>query len=90
MENNKKNQIGEIDGAKCFGCDGCQGIPPERSEKNQTVKIDRAKCIGCGVCQSICPEGFEMVAGKSKIKNANAECIKQAARACPVAAITLE
>ena len=62
----------------------------ENSKKNQKVKIDRAKCFGCGVCQSICPGGFEMIDGKSRIKDANAECVERAIRACPVAAIILE
>jgi ferredoxin len=62
----------------------------EDSKKNQVVKIDEAKCFGCGVCQSICPEGFEVIGGKSRVKNANAECVERAIRACPVAAIALE
>jgi ferredoxin len=62
----------------------------ENNKTNQKVKIDRTKCFGCGACQSVCPEGFEIIDGKSKVKNADAECIEQAIKACPVAAITLE
>ncbi|OYT41941.1 ferredoxin [Candidatus Pacearchaeota archaeon ex4484_26] len=54
------------------------------------VKIDGKKCIGCGVCQSICPEGFEVVNGKSKIKNEKAKCIEEAIKACPMGAIRIE
>ena len=52
--------------------------------------IDKAKCIGCGACASICPQGFEIVDGKSQIKDKNAPCLKQAADACPTGAIILE
>ncbi len=60
------------------------------NKKNQIVRINQLKCIGCGSCQSICPEGFEIIGGKSRVKNADAECIEQAARACPVGAITFK
>lgn len=62
----------------------------ENNQKGQTVRVDREKCIGCGVCWNMCPEGFEMIDGKSRVKNANAECVKRAARVCPVGAIILE
>ena len=53
------------------------------------VKVDREKCIGCGVCVSVCPEGFEIVEGKSRVKNENAKCIAEAAAKCPMKAILL-
>jgi len=60
------------------------------NKKNKIVKIDRSKCVGCGLCQSMCPEGFEMVDGLATTKDANVECVEQAAKSCPVGAIILE
>jgi len=53
------------------------------------VGIIRNRCIGCGVCASICPDGFEMVNGKARIKDANADCLKDAAEKCPQNCIVL-
>jgi len=47
------------------------------------AKINESKCVGCGVCASICPDGFEMVDGKARVKDWNADCLKDAASACP-------
>ena len=54
------------------------------------VKIDKERCIGCGICQEICPSGFEVINGKSNVKDGNADCIQQAAEACPKNAIILD
>lgn len=52
------------------------------------ASVDKDKCIGCGACVSICPEAFEMVEGKSQVKNADAGCVADAASSCPVGAIS--
>ncbi len=52
------------------------------------VKINKNKCIGCAICANICPAGIEMVGGKAEIKDENASCLKDAARACPQGAIS--
>ena len=54
------------------------------------ARIDKNKCVGCGICANICPEGIKMVNGKAEIENENAECIKNAAAACPRRAIILD
>lgn len=54
----------------------------------KAIKIDEGRCIGCGVCQNLCPEGFEIVGGKSRIKNEKAKCIGEAIKLCPVEAIS--
>ncbi len=54
------------------------------------VKIDISKCIGCEICQNICPDGFEVINGKAQIKNEKADCIEEAAKACPRGAIILD
>jgi ferredoxin len=54
------------------------------------IKIDKNKCIGCGICENICPEGIKIINGKAKIENETAECLKDAANACPRNAIILD
>jgi len=54
------------------------------------IKIDKEKCTGCGICANICPEGIEMVNGKARIKNENANCLKDAANSCPRRAIIFD
>jgi len=54
------------------------------------AKIIRSKCLGCGICSGICPEGIEVVDGKAEIKNENANCLKEAANACPQKAIIID
>jgi ferredoxin len=54
------------------------------------AKIIQEECVGCGVCANICPEGIEMINGKAKIKNENADCLKEAADACPRNVILLD
>jgi len=51
--------------------------------------VDEEKCVGCGICANICPEGIEIANGKSKIKNQNADCLKDAADVCPQKCITV-
>jgi ferredoxin len=53
------------------------------------LKIDKERCIGCSICVSVCPSGFKMVDGKAEIKDENADCLKDAADACPQKAIVL-
>ncbi len=43
------------------------------------VQVDKNKCIGCGICTGICPDGFQLINGKSTVKNPNADCVRQTA-----------
>lgn len=52
------------------------------------TKVDTKKCVGCGACASICPKGFEIKAGKAKVKDPNAKCVDEAIEGCPVGAIS--
>jgi ferredoxin len=54
------------------------------------VKIDNTKCIGCAICVDICPEGIRIENEKAEIIDENAECLKDAAEACPQKAIILK
>ncbi len=54
------------------------------------VRILKNKCLGCGICSNICPEGIEVVNNKARIKDENADCLKDAANSCPQKAILLE
>jgi len=54
------------------------------------IHISKNECVGCGICANICPEGIEMAGGKARIKNENAECLKDAANACPRGAMLLD
>ena len=48
------------------------------------------KCIGCNICVNMCPEGFEMEGGQAKVIDQDADCIADAAEACPVNAIEVD
>jgi ferredoxin len=58
------------------------------------VKVDKKKCIGCGACVATCPKVFELGNdGKAQVKagadlKRNAKCITEAAKNCPVEAIS--
>ena len=54
------------------------------------IKIDKEKCAGCGLCESLCSEGLQMIDGKAKIKNENANCISEVISACRVNAISIK
>ena len=51
------------------------------------VQIIESECIGYGICASICPKDFEIIDGKAKVKDENADCLKDATNACPRGAI---
>ncbi len=54
-----------------------------------TIKVDKVKCIGCGACESLCHQVFVLKDGKAIVKaQKNIPCVKEAAEACPVEAIT--
>lgn len=57
-----------------------------------TVKINDG-CIGCGACESICDAVFSIedkaVVNESAVAD-NIDAVKEAADACPVAAIEVE
>lgn len=59
-----------------------------------TVRVDRNICIGAAACVVIAPEVFQLdEEGKVFIVDANsrdAQTIIDAAKSCPVAAITIE
>ena len=56
------------------------------------VKVNDS-CIGCGACESICDAVFS-VDGTAQVNASavaeNEDCVKEAADACPVAAIEIE
>ncbi|MFI3300779.1 MAG: ferredoxin [Candidatus Gastranaerophilales bacterium] len=56
------------------------------------VKIEDG-CIGCGACESICSEVFSIediaVVNEAAVE-ANIDCVKEAAEACPVSVIVVE
>jgi ferredoxin len=53
------------------------------------ITINKDKCISCAICANICPAGIKMVNGKAEIKDENANCLKDAASACPQNAINI-
>ncbi len=53
------------------------------------IKVNQDECIGCGICANLCPQGIEIVEGKARIIDEDAECLKDAASACPRGAILI-
>jgi len=68
---------------------------PQGNDDTKPVSVSDA-CIGCGICVTIAPDVFEMNAetGKSEVKkDADLKDLtkaKEAATACPVAAIEVK
>ena len=61
--------------------------------KKEKIVIEKNLCIGCGMCTVLCPEVFELVNGKSSIKEGadfekNKKAIGEAIENCPVNAIS--
>ncbi|MCX6809488.1 MAG: ferredoxin [Candidatus Berkelbacteria bacterium] len=58
------------------------------------ITVDREKCIGCSTCVNLCGDCFELIDGKSRVKDNVDKCescdLDEVATACPVGAITLE
>jgi ferredoxin len=57
------------------------------------IIVDSEKCIGCGACAATCPQRFEMIDGKSSVKDDDVECdecsVVDIADACPSEAISI-
>ena len=84
-------------------CGGSSNTVDEASEDTTTVdsnvttddstmvSVDQEKCIGCGACVGMCPDVFELLNGKSHVKNKecpNCDC-QSVVNTCPVNAISL-
>lgn len=58
------------------------------------IKVDQDKCIGCGTCEALCPGCFEVIEGKSQVKECDSGCgdydLKEVAESCPTDAISIE
>jgi NAD-dependent dihydropyrimidine dehydrogenase PreA subunit len=51
------------------------------------INISKNKCVGCRICKSTCPEGIEILDGRARVKDQNADCLKKAIMVCPQGAI---
>ncbi len=49
--------------------------------------INKNRCTGCGICADLCPKGIEVIDGKARIIDENADCLNKAENACPRGAI---
>ncbi len=58
------------------------------------IEVSKNKCIGCGACVSTASNTFELdEEGKSKVKNPagdDQKTVLEAAKGCPVGAITVK
>ena len=56
------------------------------------IKVDQDKCIGCGLCAGTSPENFVINAdGKAEaVQDKANEAAKEAAKNCPVEAISVK
>jgi len=54
------------------------------------VRIVKEECIGCRICTDICSEKTEIKNGGDRLKNKNANCLKNDANVCPRNAIILD
>ena len=51
------------------------------------INISKNKCVGCGICVNVCSGGIEILNGRARIKDKNADCFKNAMISCPQGAI---
>ncbi len=51
------------------------------------INISKNKCVGCRICKSACPKGIEILDGRARVKDQNADCLKKAIITCPQGAI---
>lgn len=63
---------------------------------NLRANVNKNTCIGCGICIDICPNIFEFdPQGLSEstltaIEPAHGDCVRNAAKACPTNAISVQ
>jgi ferredoxin len=56
------------------------------------ANVNKETCIGCELCVSVCPDVFAMVDGVAVagiVPDAQKEQCEEAAKSCPVEAITI-
>jgi ferredoxin len=56
------------------------------------LEVNKETCIGCGNCAAVCPGSFEIKDGKAAAKRdvESVTCEDEAAKSCPVEAITIK
>lgn len=102
IEKDEAIKANETTTHKCCCCENSKSVDEEpthhKTERNlkMKIKVDQDLCIGCGICEGIAPEVFSLetepyaVVLLDPVPEEFQAAAREAAEACPEAAIVIE